>query len=194
MIHTLDSFEFKLPRITARRLTLFHRSSSPPRLSHPIPQRVKRGITKHPARLSIRTQLPKHGHSHPTLLIGINNFHPSLPKTPRNCPAPHTVKSWCRRNNITPSSAIATVAGVADVVGCLNCGRKLSGRQSRFCCQTCRRTWWKTHPDLINRKAFYSFTCAHCAKPFSAYGNAKRKYCTHACYIRHRFATRGGRP
>ncbi|WP_363928450.1 RNA polymerase subunit sigma-70 [Varibaculum sp.] len=105
----------------------------------------------------------------------------------------NTVKSWCRRNNITPSSTNKTVVRVADVVGCLICGSELTIRQSRFCCESCRRAWWKTHPDQINRKAFYTFTCAHCAKQFTAYGNAKRKYCCHPCYIRHRFGTQGGR-
>ena len=106
----------------------------------------------------------------------------------------NTVKSWCRRNNIMPASVGTPVVDATRLVGCLNCGGVLVGRQSRFCCQSCRRAWWKTHPELINRKAFYTFTCAHCAKPFSAYGDAKRKYCTHACYIQHRFGTRGGRP
>ena len=106
----------------------------------------------------------------------------------------NTVKSWCRRNNITPSSTSTPVVDAGELVGCLNCGGVLAVRQSRFCCQECRQAWWKTHPEQINRKAFYVFTCAHCAKPFSAYGDAKRKYCTHACYIKHRFGTRGGRP
>ena len=28
---------------------------------------------------------------------------------------------------------------------------------------------------------------------FEAYGNSMRRYCTHSCYIQHRFGTRGGR-
>lgn len=32
-----------------------------------------------------------------------------------------------------------------------------------------------------------SFTCAECGKPFTAYGNSKRKYCCHTCYIAARF-------
>lgn len=107
----------------------------------------------------------------------------------------NTVKSWCRRNNITPTTdTTAAAVDVVELVGCLQCGAELTGRQTRFCCEPCRRAWWKTHPDLIDRKAFYTFTCAYCSKSFTAYGNSTRKYCCHACYIRHRFTTRGGRP
>ena len=41
--------------------------------------------------------------------------------------------------------------------------------------------------DKVNRKANYEFICPHCKKPFSAYGNKNRKYCSHACYIEDRF-------
>ncbi len=51
----------------------------------------------------------------------------------------------------------------------------------------CRTVWWNSHPEAVNRKAVYSFTCAHCGKPFTAYGNAGRKYCSHACYIADRY-------
>ncbi len=106
----------------------------------------------------------------------------------------NTVKSWCRRNNVTPASASGDSRTVGQVVGCLQCSSPLAGRQTRFCCDACRRAWWKTHPDQINRRAFYTFTCHHCGTVFSAYGNRTRKYCTHACYVRDRFSTRGGRP
>lgn len=106
----------------------------------------------------------------------------------------NTVKSWCRRNQIRPTTALNGVVVVADVVGCIECGARLSGRQKRFCSDACRREWWKAHPDQINRRAFYTFTCHHCGTEFKAYGNQGRKYCTHACYIRDRFNTRGGRP
>lgn len=41
--------------------------------------------------------------------------------------------------------------------------------------------------DIIYRKAVYAYTCAHCGKPFTAYGNKERKYCSHNCYISDRF-------
>ena len=35
--------------------------------------------------------------------------------------------------------------------------------------------------------ACVSTRCARCGKPFTAYGNAGRKYCSHSCYIADRF-------
>ncbi|MCI9560414.1 MAG: hypothetical protein HFG52_14545 [Lachnospiraceae bacterium] len=51
----------------------------------------------------------------------------------------------------------------------------------------CRVKWWHEHPEKIKQRAVYSFTCAGCGKPFTAYGNSRRKYCSHECYIRNRF-------
>nr|WP_297993491.1 hypothetical protein [uncultured Actinomyces sp.] len=55
-------------------------------------------------------------------------------------------------------------------------------------------SWWHTHPMMLERRAITTHTCAGCGATFEAYGNKHRKYCTHACYIRTRFGTRGGRP
>ena len=52
----------------------------------------------------------------------------------------------------------------------------------RFCCDACRMAWWKAHSAKLNRKAIYCFTCPICTKPFTAYGNANRKYCSRKCY------------
>lgn len=56
-----------------------------------------------------------------------------------------------------------------------------------------RQSWWNAHPELVNRKAVYEFTCAYCGKRFSAYGNAHRKYCCHDCYIEGRYGRRDAR-
>lgn len=44
---------------------------------------------------------------------------------------------------------------------------------------------------MLNKKAVYTHTCAGCGREFTAYGNARRKYCSHACYINHRFGGGG---
>lgn len=101
------------------------------------------------------------------------------------------VISFCRRNGLQeikkPISVVENDA--ADV--CRECGKPLVQveRMKRrvFCSKECRTKWWKEHPDRLNRKAVYQFTCPHCGKPFSAYGNSKRKYCSHTCYISDRF-------
>ena len=56
-----------------------------------------------------------------------------------------------------------------------------------FCSAECRVRWWNAHPYMVNQKAVYHFVCAYCGKEFTAYGNNKRKYCCHACYIKDRF-------
>ena len=57
----------------------------------------------------------------------------------------------------------------------------------KFCSDACRTAWWNSHPDCVDRKAVYAYTCAHCGKPFTAYGNKERKYCSRNCYISDRF-------
>ena len=88
-----------------------------------------------------------------------------------------TVRSCCKRS---------TPAGM-----CKNCGapiQQMSGRKTKlFCSASCRRAWWNSHPGAVNQRAIYSFTCPNCGKEFTAYGNANRKYCSHACYIASRF-------
>ena len=101
------------------------------------------------------------------------------------------VISFCRRNGLQeikkPVPVVKTNA--ADV--CRECGKPLvqvDGMKRRgFCSKECRVKWWKEHPERLNQKAVYQYTCPHCGKPFSAYGNSKRKYCSHACYISDRF-------
>ena len=104
----------------------------------------------------------------------------------------NTVKTWSRRTGTSPDP---DTDQVADPMGvwCRHCGSEIeSERPAKFCSEQCRRTWWGRHPDLIDRSAFYEFTCAGCGQGFSAYGNNHRKYCSHPCYIRARFKTRGG--
>lgn len=86
----------------------------------------------------------------------------------------NTVKSVCRRN---PNGEEKL---------CLQCGAKLVRtphyKEKKFCSDTCRMAWWNNHPESVNRKAIYHFTCAHCGQPFDSYGNDHRKYCSRACY------------
>lgn len=98
-----------------------------------------------------------------------------------------TVKSFCRRNGLTVSGGKPFI----DKDSCRECGKPLVQQEKKksriFCCKSCREKWWKEHADRIDRKAIYEFTCAGCGKPFTAYGNSKRKYCSHECYVSHRF-------
>lgn len=98
-----------------------------------------------------------------------------------------TIKSFCRRNGLVPSCE----KYFDDKDKCRECGKPLIQQEKRkrriFCSKVCREKWWTKHADRINRKAVYTFTCAGCGKSFTAYGNSKRKYCSHNCYITDRF-------
>lgn len=103
----------------------------------------------------------------------------------------NTIKSFCRRKNIKIQSVIEVDVSNINALKCKQCGKMLNpvaGRKkSKFCCSECRMKWWNTHPEAVNRKAVYNFTCAECGKSFTAYGNKSRKYCSHRCYITARF-------
>ena len=101
-----------------------------------------------------------------------------------------TVKSFCRRNGLNGKAVQTTSATIKGSV-CRECGKAVTqeiGKKKRvFCSEECRTSWWHKHPEKIKQKAVYSFTCACCNQTFTAYGNAKRKYCSHECYIKSRF-------
>jgi len=101
------------------------------------------------------------------------------------------VSAYCRRNNLSGTKSDARSIESVPTDCCRNCGKPLTQHEGRktvkFCSDACRVSWWNTHQNMVNRKAIYDFRCAHCGKPFSAYGNAHRKYCSHECYIEERF-------
>lgn len=90
--------------------------------------------------------------------------------------SPNTVRSHIRRHPEIPNTRI-----------CLTCGKPVlqteGRRQKKFCSDTCRMTWWNSHPEDVNRKAYYLLVCNHCGKEFECYGNKKRKYCCRECYL-----------
>lgn len=91
-----------------------------------------------------------------------------------------TVKSFCSRHLIETTAT-----------GCKQCGKKLINtaghRQKIFCSPDCRKKYWKEHTSLINRKTAVTTVCAGCGAVFADYAGRKRKYCSHACYINHRY-------
>lgn len=101
------------------------------------------------------------------------------------------VYSFCRNHGLTGSRSVVQHAGRTSHDVCRFCGKALvqtPGQKTRiFCSAACRVTWWNTHPEAVNKKAVYSYVCASCGQPFTAYGNNHRKYCSRACYIQGRF-------
>jgi len=108
----------------------------------------------------------------------------------------NTIKSFCRRNNLSGiKNNEAKEKKEIDTV-CKQCGNPLiktkQGQPKKFCCDKCRREWWKANDDCINRKAYYDTTCLECGDKFRSYGNKNRKFCSHTCYIKNRF-NKGGK-
>jgi len=103
------------------------------------------------------------------------------------------VKGYCQRNGLAGNRTVKIRESVPDLPSvCMGCGKPLvqhAGRKPvKFCSPMCRQSWWNAHPEKVNRKAVYSFTCACCGKAFTAYGNRNRKYCSHDCYIQDRYS------
>lgn len=97
--------------------------------------------------------------------------------------SPDTVKTFCRRNG-----AQAGKTAQSAECRCRNCGapvHPLPGRRERlFCSPACRTAYWRKHNMLGGTPRY----CAGCGALLTG-GNASRKYCSHACYIRHRFGS-----
>lgn len=102
------------------------------------------------------------------------------------------VVSYCHRNGLDGKIGDPT-AEASKIIFCRNCGKPIQQRPGvktiKFCSGKCCQEWWNRHAGAVNRRqtAIYTFTCAHCGKIFTAYGNRHRKYCSHACYIADRF-------
>ena len=100
----------------------------------------------------------------------------------------NTVKSFCRRSAISRKETDALIKPDAACECCGKSVEQISGRKKwRFCFDACRQKWWNSHLHLVQRKAVYMLTCHHCGRVFEIYGNSRRKYCSHACYIVERF-------
>lgn len=107
----------------------------------------------------------------------------------------NTIKSFCRRNNLTSKDVVKKpIVQAVNEDGkhfCLGCGISVEqnpGRKTKkFCCDSCRMKWWNSNLDKVKRKAIYEFICPCCKSEFSVYGNSKRKYCSHECYVLDRF-------
>ena len=101
----------------------------------------------------------------------------------------NTVKSFCLRN-LRPEP-LEVQAAPALTGTCAQCGKGFTlcpgHRQRRFCSDQCRMTWWNAHRDLLKSKAKVEHTCASCGKHFMGYERQRRKFCSHVCYIAHRY-------
>jgi hypothetical protein len=103
----------------------------------------------------------------------------------------NTVKSFCQRLNAPLKPAKPKAKKKDGRTYCRNCENEVPpnpGRKPKtFCSPECRTTWWAANPQAIKQRAVYNFICDYCKTPFTAYGNNKRKFCNHACYVASRF-------
>lgn len=90
-----------------------------------------------------------------------------------------TIRTYCLRHKEELEAPMPAA------VQCKMCGKPLVmtvGKKAKtFCSDACRMRWWNAHPEEVRRKAYYSFVCPQCGKPFMSYGNSNRKYCSHTC-------------
>lgn len=109
----------------------------------------------------------------------------------------NTVKSFCKRNAIQPAQPEGLSSSkTSRPVLCEHCGAKLhhtpNAKPKRFCCDQCRIAWWnaerKHKPENFDGAAY---VCEHCGTLI--FSRKERKYCSHTCYIEHRFGKRSER-
>ena len=98
----------------------------------------------------------------------------------------NAIRVHCQRNGLTIKKPEPPSPPIDEKGICVQCGKTLvSEHQTHFCSSICRSNWWTNHPEHIKRTCGAFYTCRHCDKRFFSY--AKRKYCSHSCYIRDRF-------
>lgn len=95
------------------------------------------------------------------------------------------VRSYCTTRNLDAAPVMAWQV-------CHWCANPIQGAaRARFCSPACRHKAWrhrqKTEPAREQ-------TCTHCGRRFAIVDKPGQKFCCHACYVRARFGTRGGRP
>lgn len=93
----------------------------------------------------------------------------------------NSVASFCKRNDIDIESS-------NEVNYCKECGLPFKADKKHpnktFCSLTCKNRWWNKNRNKDN---FKTFTCPVCGASFLVSTNSKRKYCSHACYIKSRY-------
>lgn len=93
--------------------------------------------------------------------------------------SPNTVKSVCQRAIKSPGKN-----GL-----CLNCGEPIfvnpKAKPRQFCSDSCRIAHWRKSNGKKGTE--YHLICLHCGSEFVTFGNKRQKYCSHKCYISHRF-------
>ncbi|WP_019003169.1 hypothetical protein [Succinimonas amylolytica] len=103
------------------------------------------------------------------------------------------VRSYCQRCGLGGNRKEAFQADKPMVLPtfCKCCGKQVIQREKIkpriFCSDECRVTWWNSHLDQVKRRNPHTVKCLCCGKEFTWYGSKVKKFCAHACYIKHRY-------
>lgn len=91
------------------------------------------------------------------------------------------VRTYCTRAHVPISDVLIEHV-------CTWCGAPIAQMSIRacYCSPACRHKAWRN--QLTN-----TATCIQCGEVFDKRDKPNQKYCSHPCYIRHRFGTKGGR-
>lgn len=107
-----------------------------------------------------------------------------------------SVRSYCKNHGLQGvrlAVEMNTKERIKNGEACAYCAGPIkkakTGRPARFCCEACRRSYWKAHRDegKKSEKATYTMECKYCHQIFESYGNKNRKYCCHAHYVLDRY-------
>ena len=97
----------------------------------------------------------------------------------------NTVKSYCRSHS--ERKPVQETTAKQESVFCKSCGKELTStehkKQKQFCSDKCRVKYWDSHKT---GKSKYKTECLNCGKLFDS-THKGRLFCSHECYIQHRF-------
>ena len=74
-------------------------------------------------------------------------------------------------------------------VYCIECGKPaiMGPRGTKFCCDKCKRKYYKEHPGYVRKIKMRKAICKCCGKEFEFYGRSHRDYCSKSCAKKHYF-------
>ena len=106
-----------------------------------------------------------------------------------------TIKSYCQRSGLAGNRKGAFKSQLDNLKAlptfCRCCGSQIIQKEKVkrriFCSDECRVTWWNSHLELVKRRNPHTDRCICCGNEFTWHGSKVRKFCSHACYIKHRY-------
>ena len=102
-----------------------------------------------------------------------------------------TIKSYCQRSGLAGNRKDAFKSQSNNLKAlltfCSQIIQKEKVKRRIFCSDECRVTWWNSHLELVKRRNPHTDRCLCCGNEFTWHGSKERKFCSHACYIKHRY-------